>query len=633
MPILSRTGRRSLQHRLILAAMYAVLIAGSVAMIYPLLLMVAGSSKSAVDRSESAVLPGFIASKQRLYAKYVEGLFNEDVELMSQTYGVSAYGFNDLELPTGKDERLTLAWAKFVDKGGVPAFMFERGLIATPGSRGSQPAVLRGFKDYLRQRFGDDITRVNANLKTDFRSWNDVYVLPSDRRLRQSAADRDAAAEAFAQFARSRPASEQYALTLTSLYRTGFLKARYSGDLNRFNREHSTAYPTWRNVPLSRTMPADARGREEWEEFVRYVVHPNWLIPLPPADAGFSQSLKARFASIDALNAARRTAFKSFEEIRLAEVIKPGSALVDDWYQFAQGWTDAAGRPHRLPIELVRLDSPEFRFQDELLAAHGSLAAINAAMGTSYQSISDIQPPQQRWHYDAFVANTGALRWELLTRNFRTVIEYLLLNGRGAWNTLVYCVLSVAASLVINPLAAYGLSRYRPRSTYTLLLIVMLTMAFPPMVTQIPSFLMIRDLHLLNTFAALILPGLANGYSIFLLKGFFDSLPQELYESASLDGAGEFRIFWQITMSLSTPILAVIALNAFMLAYANFMFALLVCQDPEMWTISVWLYHLQTRSGQGVVYASLLLAAIPTLVVFLCCQNVIMRGIVVPVEK
>ena len=161
----------------------------------------------------------------------------------------------------------------------------------------------------------------------------------------------------------------------------------------------------------------------------------------------------------------------------------------------------------------------------------------------------------------------------------------------------------------------------------------MLTMAFPPMVTQIPVFLMLREFNLLNTFWALLLPGLANGYMIFLLKGFFDSLPQELYESAALDGAGELRIFWQITIRLSQPILAVIALQAFTHAYSNFMMALLICQDERMWTLMPWLYQLQQRSGQGVIFASLLIAAIPTFMIFALCQNVIMRGIVVPVEK
>jgi len=138
---------------------------------------------------------------------------------------------------------------------------------------------------------------------------------------------------------------------------------------------------------------------------------------------------------------------------------------------------------------------------------------------------------------------------------------------------------------------------------------------------------------LLNTFWALILPGLANGYAIFLLKGFFDSQPKELYESAELDGAGEFRIFWQFTMALSKPILAVIALQAFTFAYSNFMFALLICQDKDMWTLMVWLYQLQQNSAPGVVYASLLIAALPVFLMFAFCQKIIMRGIVVPVEK
>jgi multiple sugar transport system permease protein len=144
---------------------------------------------------------------------------------------------------------------------------------------------------------------------------------------------------------------------------------------------------------------------------------------------------------------------------------------------------------------------------------------------------------------------------------------------------------------------------------------------------------MMRDLNLLNTFAALLLPGLAHGYSIFLLKGFFDALPRDLYESAQMDGAGEWTMFWHITMSLSKPILAVVALQAFTIAYSNFMFALLICQDEAMWTMMVWLYQLQMRSGPGVVYASLLIAAIPTLLIFIFCQNIILRGIVVPVEK
>ena len=137
---------------------------------------------------------------------------------------------------------------------------------------------------------------------------------------------------------------------------------------------------------------------------------------------------------------------------------------------------------------------------------------------------------------------------------------------------------------------------------------------------------------LLNTFAALVLPGMANGFSIFLLKGFFDSMPKELYEAAEMDGAGEWTKFWALTMNLSKPILAVIALGAFTGAYSAFMMALIIIPDQKMWTIMVWIFQLQSAGGP-VVYASLVIAAIPTFIIFVLCQNVIMQGIVVPTEK
>ncbi len=241
--------------------------------------------------------------------------------------------------------------------------------------------------------------------------------------------------------------------------------------------------------------------------------------------------------------------------------------------------------------------------------------------------------PQLAYQARLFRRHEGEIRREFLLRNYRTVLDYVLFHGRGILNTVIYCTLAVLLALLVNPLAAYALSRAKLRATSQILFFLMLTMAFPHMVTQIPVFILLRELGLLNTFAALLLPGMASGYSIFLLKGFFDSLPQELYESAQLDGAGEWTLFWQLTMRLSTPILSVIALQAFTVAYANFMYALLICQSPKMWTLMVWLYQLQQRSGQGVVQASLVLAAIPTLVVFLACQRVLLRGIVVPVEK
>jgi ABC-type glycerol-3-phosphate transport system permease component len=213
------------------------------------------------------------------------------------------------------------------------------------------------------------------------------------------------------------------------------------------------------------------------------------------------------------------------------------------------------------------------------------------------------------------------------------VLDYLLLHGNGIRNTAILCALMVATQMIVNPLAAYALSRYKLRSTYSILLFCMATMAFPAEVTMIPSFLLLKQFGLLNTFWALVLPGAANGFSIFLLKGFFDSLPRDLYEAAEIDGAGEFTKFRVITMSLSKPILAVLALGAFTAAYGEFMMALVIIPDQRMWTMMVWLFQLQAESHGSVVYASLVIAAVPMLLVFLFSQKLIMRGIVVPAEK
>lgn len=225
------------------------------------------------------------------------------------------------------------------------------------------------------------------------------------------------------------------------------------------------------------------------------------------------------------------------------------------------------------------------------------------------------------------------LRSEFATRNFLYVIDYVLLNGRILLNTIIFCLLAILVQLTVNPLAAYALSRYPVRASYKILLFLLATMAFPAEVAMIPSFLLLKDLGLLNTFAALVLPGAASGYMVFLLKGFFDSLPQELFEAGQLDGAKESTMMLRIALPLSRPVLGYMALLAFMGAYGAFMYAFLVAQDRRIWTLMVWIYQLQATAPKAVMMAALTLAALPTLVVFLLAQRVILKGIVLPGER
>ena len=255
-------------------------------------------------------------------------------------------------------------------------------------------------------------------------------------------------------------------------------------------------------------------------------------------------------------------------------------------------------------------------------------------MGRLYKSFDEIKlfPIPDIMFYD-FVKKHKQIMYTYIFGNYSTVINYIALHGRSLWVTLIFIVLCIGSSLTINPMAAYALSRFRLSYANKILIFFLATMAFPAEVAMIPNFLMIRDLGLLNTFGALVLPGLANGFGIFLLKGFFDSLPPELYEAALIDGASEWKMFYSITLPLCKPILAVMALGAFTGAYGAFMFAFLVCQDKSMWTLMVFLYQFQQEYGNFMIMASLVLSAIPTLVVFILCQRVILRGIVIPTFK
>ena len=219
--------------------------------------------------------------------------------------------------------------------------------------------------------------------------------------------------------------------------------------------------------------------------------------------------------------------------------------------------------------------------------------------------------------------------------NYRLVAQYLFVRGRAFVNTVLLVVLSVLASLLVNPLAAYALSRFRVSGTEKIILFLLATMAVPAAVTAIPGFILIRDLGLLNTLAALVLPTVASGMSIFILKGFFDALPRELYEAAAIDGAGEWTVFTRITLPMTTPILAVNALNHFVAAYNSWEWAFLVCQKESQWTVAVWMYQMSREmSGQPwCVMAGFVIVSIPTALVFLLCQKVILRGIVLPSMK
>ncbi len=637
MAIISQIGRKSIKTKLLIGTIYLLLVGGSITMVYPFLLMIAGSTKSGMDTTESVVIPGFLRSETGLYRKHMEAFFNENLEWLKSTFDSDDQSFKKLELPPEPNAAFASEWKEFLQEKKLPQHYYMISSWSVILSRRVIPSNLRKFKAEMMRRFGNDIDKFNEAMEVDMPTWNSFAFYPSSFLVRRDKLDMSPLSLEINKVKENTPLEQRYYVSPEGFYKI-YLKNQYTKDIAAYNRAHGTAYASWNDVGLDRKCPAGPgrtdKEKADWEAFTRNILNLLWLRADPEAAPEYREFLVAKYGSVEGLNRIYGTSYKSADEISMPEEPPRSGIQMPDWEAFLVGWKDpVGGKMHRLPLQHISVHSADFMFRDWLNRKFGEVSKLNSAIGTSFKSFEEVMPPQKDFIYMDFKKNIPSLRWEYATRNFYTVLDFFLFHGRAVFNTFFYCVLAIACALIVNPLAAYALSRYRPPSTYKILLFLMLTMAFPPMVTQIPVFLMMRGFNLLNTFAALILPGLANGYAIFLLKGFFDSLPKELYESADLDGANEFQVFWKITMSLSTPILAVIALNAFTGAYGNFMFALLICQDQDMWTLMPWLYQLQMGSCQGVVFASLIIAAIPTFIIFSLCQNIIMRGIVVPSEK
>lgn len=411
-----------------------------------------------------------------------------------------------------------------------------------------------------------------------------------------------------------------------------FLKSSpsFQGKIEALNRRWSTGYRSFSEIPLPGRMPEGDAGAA-WLDYVRNKISFR-LLELEPLEAPFRRFAAEQFRARGDLAGWRK------EIRRQVPDLPPG------WEDAPKTWDDVRipvvdGQPRgslwdafllQAPPEALLLRTPEGRFRDFLTSRHGDIGRLNEAWGSAYRGFGDVHPPYALWDRQLFERQKGSLRGIYLTRNYREVFDYIFLHGRALLNTAVLVVCSIAVHLVVNPLCAFALSRYQLSYTNKILLFCLATMAFPHEISLIPNFLFLKETGLLNTFGALILPHVAHGYSIFLLKGFFDSLPKELYESAAIEGAGEFRMFWQITAPLSKPILAVIALSSFQQAYGSFLWALVVCPKQEMWTLMVWLYDMNGWAPYSTFVAALCVAAIPTLLLFVFCQKIIMRGIVLP---
>ncbi len=624
MPLIANVGKKALSTRLLVAGIYASLITGAVTMLYPFLVMISGSFKTNVDRNDFDIIPAFFYDDTTLYRKHMECKYNNSLTKFNPYTRSKVYDFRFLKPPDRISEKRISDWKEFEASGRITAGWYNLGYMLHTGDR-LLLRKQREFRKHLAGLSGNDIRTFNIKFADQTESWLDVGNIVerlTERRYQLSGAPIE---NEFYRFKSRQPQWFRFYPSLDGLFVQTFLEPIYGRGIENYNRIHGTSCKSYNDVILHRSVPANPSQGKDWERFVREELNLQFIRIAPAAKPLFAVFLSNRYnGDLQQVNTRYGESYTSFDCIPYPSNLLHSSNRLVDWSDFIR----------HVPVHHITITSPEIEFRNFLADRYyNDLSALNRAHEDSYSSFDSIPMPTIEVDYSDFLLNKKEIRREFITANYRQVMDYILLHGRALYNTVVYCVLAVVFALTINPIAAYALSRFKLPSTYKILLFCMATMAFPPAVAMIPSFLLLKHLDMLNTFAALILPGVANGFNIFLLKGFFDSLPRELYESAEIDGAGEWTIFWHITMSLSRPILAVLALGAFTAAYGNFMFAFILCPDEKMWTLMVFLYQLQIQGHTGLTFAALLIAAIPTFIAFVLCQKAIMRGIVVPVEK
>ena len=235
----------------------------------------------------------------------------------------------------------------------------------------------------------------------------------------------------------------------------------------------------------------------------------------------------------------------------------------------------------------------------------------------------------------AFMTNAQALSPNLWPhpfrfQNFADVFSEAPL-WRYALNSLIYGGLATLFLLMSSIPVAYALAKLRWRGREAAFLVVLIAMMLPPQVTVIPVYVMWAKLHLVGSLWPLILPNLlGDAFSIFLLRQFFLTIPDEYLDAARVDGCGEFRILTTVVLRLAKPAIAAVALFSFLFCFNDFFGPLLYTgENPDNWTLSVALAQFRTvhQVQWNLTMAATLIVIAPVVVLFFLAQRAFVEGV------
>lgn len=220
-----------------------------------------------------------------------------------------------------------------------------------------------------------------------------------------------------------------------------------------------------------------------------------------------------------------------------------------------------------------------------------------------------------------FFSNPGQfIHLDLTLENYRRlfndipIFQYFL-------NSLFVATAVTVGQVLFSALAGYAFARFEFRARNLLFLIILVTMMIPPQVNIIPLFFMMRELHLINTYPALILPAMFGGFGIFMMRQYFLSFPKDLEESAKIDGCNYFQTFCKIVLPLALPVIATLAIFTFVSTWNSFMWPLISTNTEALRTLPVGLAiykgSFRELTQWGELLACSTICTIPVILVFI----------------
>lgn len=224
---------------------------------------------------------------------------------------------------------------------------------------------------------------------------------------------------------------------------------------------------------------------------------------------------------------------------------------------------------------------------------------------------------------------TRAFEWRLASFDNYFEIFEVVPFGRFYWNSLFVAITTTLIQILTASLAAFAFARLRFRGRDSLFLVYLATLMIPFQVTMIPNFILIRYLSWYDTYQALILPSAFSVFSAFLLRQYFMGVPLDMDEAARMDGAGSWRIWAQIIMPLSGPVLATLAIFNFQASWNDFLWPLVITNSLDMRTIPVGLSSFQGEFNTEwhLLMTGSVIALLPILIIYIIGQNWFVRGI------